>query len=72
MPDSRPPANLRQPPGDAAQLNVILSELIGLIRDGTVPQNACTYTAPQFDRSSAVEGSRDRDEMAWIAAQAAP
>jgi hypothetical protein len=31
---------------DAAQLNVVLSELIGLIRDGTVPQDAFTYATP--------------------------
>jgi hypothetical protein len=31
---------------DAAQLDVVLSELIGLIRDGTVPPNAFTYATP--------------------------
>ena len=31
---------------DAAQLNVVLSELIGLIRDGTVPPAAVTYATP--------------------------
>jgi hypothetical protein len=31
---------------DTAQLNVVLSELIGLIRDGTVPPGAFTYAAP--------------------------
>jgi hypothetical protein len=31
---------------DAAQLDVVLSELIGLIRDGTVPPDAFTYAAP--------------------------
>jgi hypothetical protein len=31
---------------DAAQLNVVLSELIGLIRDGTVPPDAFTYATP--------------------------
>ena len=29
----------------AAQLDVVLSELIGLIRDGTVPPDAVTYAA---------------------------
>jgi hypothetical protein len=31
---------------DAAQLDVVLSELIGLIRDGTVPPDAFTYATP--------------------------
>jgi hypothetical protein len=31
---------------DAARLNVVLSELIGLIRDGTVPPAAVTYATP--------------------------
>jgi hypothetical protein len=31
---------------DAAQLNVVLSELIGLIRYGSVPPDAFTYAAP--------------------------
>jgi len=31
---------------DAAQLDVVLSELIGLIRDGTVPPDAFTYASP--------------------------
>jgi hypothetical protein len=31
---------------DAAQLDVVLSELIGLIRDGTVPPDAFTYAPP--------------------------
>jgi hypothetical protein len=31
---------------DAAQLDVVLSELIGLIRDGTVPQDAVKYAGP--------------------------
>ena len=31
---------------DAAQLDVVLSELIGLLRDGTIPPNAFTYARP--------------------------
>lgn len=31
---------------DAAQLDVVLSELIGLIRDGVVPPGAVTYSPP--------------------------
>lgn len=31
---------------DAAQLDGVLSELIGLIRDGTVPPGAFTYATP--------------------------
>jgi hypothetical protein len=31
---------------DAAQLDIVLTELIGLIRDGTVPPDAVTYAAP--------------------------
>lgn len=31
---------------DAAQLDTVLSELIGLARDGNVPQGAFTYTTP--------------------------
>jgi hypothetical protein len=31
---------------DAVHLDVVLSELIGLIRDGTVPPDAFTYATP--------------------------
>lgn len=31
---------------DAPQLDVVLSELIGLIRDGTVPPDAVVYASP--------------------------
>ena len=31
---------------DAADLEDVLSELIGLIRDGALPTDAVTYTAP--------------------------
>jgi hypothetical protein len=31
---------------DAAQLDVVLSELIGLLRDGTIPPNSFTYARP--------------------------
>jgi hypothetical protein len=31
---------------DAAQLDIVLSELIKLIRDGTVPPDAFTYASP--------------------------
>lgn len=31
---------------DAAQLDVVLSELIGLLRDGIVPPDAVTYASP--------------------------
>lgn len=31
---------------DAVQLDIVLSELIGLLRDGTVPPDAVTYGSP--------------------------
>jgi hypothetical protein len=41
-----PGANKHYDLEDAAELDVVLSELIGLIRDGTVPPDAFTYATP--------------------------
>ena len=48
--------------GDAAQLDVVLSELIGLIRDGTVPPDAFTYAAP---RLRSLFGMTGRSQAPW-------